>query len=61
MINRGYVPHAPYKRKRGQNKEETAHQKRYSSAKNRRWVVEGEQTLDGTIDSESCLQDMKRR
>src|SRR3954453_16715861 len=45
MINRGYVPHAPYKRKRGQNKEETAHQKRYSSAKNRRWVVEGEQTL----------------
>src|SRR4051794_3360651 len=40
IINRGYVPHIPYKRKRGQKKEETAYQKRYSSAKNRRWVIE---------------------
>jgi transposase len=40
IINRGYVPHIPYKRKRGWMKEETANQRRYSYAKNKRWVVE---------------------
>jgi len=39
IIKRGYVPHMPYKRKRGQKKEAMC-QKRYPSAKNRRWVVE---------------------
>jgi transposase len=40
IIKRGYVPHTPYKRKRGQKREETKYQKRYSYAKNKRWVVE---------------------
>ena len=41
IINRGYVPHIPYKRKRrGQMKEEKTNQKQYSYAKNKRWVVE---------------------
>src|SRR3954447_7074539 len=40
IIKRGYVPHIPYKRKRGQMKEETANQRRYSLSKNKRWVVE---------------------
>ena len=40
IIKRGYVPHIPYKRKRGQMIKK-ANQKRYSSyAKNKRWVVE---------------------
>ena len=39
IIKRGYVPHIPYKRKKGQ-KIEVACQKKYPSAKNRRWVVE---------------------
>ena len=60
IIKRGYVPHMPYKRKRGQVKEEKTYQKRYSSAKDKRWVVWKEQTL-GITDSESCLHDMKRR
>src|SRR4029079_15421063 len=39
IINRGYVPHMPYKR--GQVKDEKTYQKRYSySVKNKRWVVE---------------------
>lgn len=40
IINRGYVPHISYKRKRGQLKEERANQRRYSYTKNKRWVVE---------------------
>src|SRR3954470_20070280 len=40
IVKRGYVPHIPYKRKRGQMKEETANQKRYSLSKNKRGVVE---------------------
>lgn len=40
IIKRGYVPHIPYKRKRGQIKIEKANQKRHSSSKNKRWVVE---------------------
>lgn len=40
IIKRGYVPHIPYKRKRGQNREEKANQKRTSRSKNKRWVVE---------------------
>ena len=41
IIRRGYVPHIPYKRKRGQKKKENSNQKKYSSsAKNKRWVVE---------------------
>lgn len=39
IIKRGYVPHIPYKRNRGQ-KIEAMCQKRYPSAKNKRWVVE---------------------
>jgi len=39
IIKRGYVPHIPYKRKRGQLRKNT-NQKRYSSSKNKRWVVE---------------------
>jgi transposase len=40
IINRGYVPHIPYKRKRGQIKKEKTSKKQYSYAKNKRWVVE---------------------
>jgi hypothetical protein len=40
IIRRGYVPHIPYKRKRGQNKEDNTYQKRYFPSKNKRWVVE---------------------
>jgi transposase len=40
MINRDYVPHMPYKRKRGQKKAETTYHKRCSPSKNKRWVVE---------------------
>jgi len=40
IIKRGYVPHIPYKRKRGQMKEDNTYQKRYSPSKNKRWVVE---------------------
>jgi putative transposase len=39
IINRGYVPHIPYKRKRGQIKKEKTYKKQYSYAKNKRWVV----------------------
>jgi transposase len=40
IIKRGYVPHIPYKRKRGQMIKK-AKQKRYSScAKDKQWVVE---------------------
>ena len=39
IIKRGYVPYIPYKRNRGQ-KIEAMCQKRYPSAKNKRWVVE---------------------
>ena len=40
IIKRGYVPHIPYKKKRGQKKEENTNQKRYYHSKNKRWVVE---------------------
>jgi transposase len=40
IIKRGYVPHIPYKRKRGQVKEGKAYQKQYDSVRNKRWVVE---------------------
>jgi transposase len=40
IIKRSYVPHIPYKRKRGQTKEEKTCQKRNSSSKDKRWVVE---------------------
>ena len=39
IINRGYVPHIPYKRKRGQKKEIVSQQK-HQTMKNKRWVVE---------------------
>jgi len=39
IIKRGYVPHIPHKRKRGQVKKK-AHQKQYDSVRNKRWVVE---------------------
>jgi len=37
------------------------HQMNYRTAKNKRRVVEREQTHYGITDSESCLQGMKRR
>ena len=37
------------------------HQKRNSSSKDKRWVVEREQIHDGITSSENYLQDMKRR
>src|SRR6478609_2820493 len=40
IIKLGYVPHIPYKRKRGQKKKENSNQKKYSSDKNKRWVIE---------------------
>ena len=49
----------PYKKIRGQNKI-VRRQMNYRTAKNKRWVVEREQTHDGITDSESCLQGMKR-
>ena len=60
IIHRGYVPHIPYKRKRGQKKEEKINQKQYDFVRNKRWVVEKELTL-GITDSEICSQDMKRK
>ena len=39
IIKRGYVPHIPYKRNRGQ-KIGAVCQKKHPSAKNKRWVVE---------------------
>ena len=42
IIKRGYIPHIPFKRKRGGQKKqkEMVYQKKYPSAKNKRWVVE---------------------
>jgi transposase len=40
IIKRGYVPHIPYKRKRGQQSKMVCHQMNYQTAKNKRWVVE---------------------
>jgi len=39
IIKRGYVPHIPYKKKRGQHSK-MACQMNYKTAKNKRWVVE---------------------
>ena len=39
IIKRGYVPHIPNKRKRGQSKM-AGQQRNYQTAKNKRWVVE---------------------
>ena len=36
IIKRGYVPHMPYKRKRGQKKEEKINQKQYDFVRNKR-------------------------
>jgi transposase len=36
---RGYVPHIPYKRKRGYQSKTVRHMN-YQNAKNKRWVVE---------------------
>ena len=52
-IKRGYVQHIPYKRKRGQKKEDIIFPKINDG-------LSREQTL-GIIDSESCLQGMKRK
>jgi transposase len=40
IIRRGYVPHIPYKRKRGQKKKEIVNQQKHQTMKNKRWVVE---------------------
>jgi len=53
IINSSYVPHIPYKRKRGQVKKK-AHLKQYDSVRNKRWVVERGRTL-GITGSESCI------
>ena len=45
IIKRGYAPHIPYKRKRGQKKEENTNQKRYYHSKNKRWIVNKENKL----------------
>ncbi len=61
IIRRGYVPHLPYKRKRGEVKTETQkmpNRKKHPAA--RRWVVEREPT-HGITDSGNCTQDMKRK
>src|SRR4051812_12368914 len=39
IIKRGYVPHIPYKRKRGQVRKENTDRKRYTPSKNKRGVV----------------------
>src|SRR4051794_5304668 len=39
IIKRGYVPHIPYKRKRGQVRKENTDLKRYTPSKDKRWVV----------------------
>jgi putative transposase len=39
IIKRGYVPHIPYKRKRGQQNK-IVHQRMYQTTRNKRWVVE---------------------
>ncbi len=40
IINRGYVPHLPYKRKRGEGKTETQKMSNRKKHPARRWVVE---------------------
>ena len=40
IIRRGYALHIPYKRKRGQRKEEIAYQHKHQTIRNKRWVVE---------------------
>jgi transposase len=40
IIKRGYVPHIPNKRKRGQQSKTVSHQMNHQTAKNKRWVVE---------------------
>ena len=40
IIGRRYVPPIPYKRKRGQRKEEIAYQHKHQTIRNKRWVVE---------------------
>ena len=40
IIRRRYVPPIPYKRKRGQRKEEIAYQHKHQTIRNKRWVVE---------------------
>jgi|SRR6185312_11618290 len=36
IINRGYIPHIPYKRKRGQKTKEIVHRQKHKTAKNKR-------------------------
>jgi hypothetical protein len=45
------------KKKRAEKKEEKTYQKKrkYSSAKDKRWVAERQQIHDDTTDSENCL------
>jgi transposase len=59
IIKRGFVPNIPYKRKRGQSKAETVYQKRCSSFKNKRWVVERTNSWHNRL--ENFLFDTKRR
>src|SRR4051812_36783946 len=59
IIKRGYVPHIPYKRKRGQVRKENTDLKRYTPSKNKRWVVEREQ-IHGIIGSENFTRYEKK-
>src|SRR4051812_1230572 len=59
IIKRGYVPHIPYKRKRGQVRKENTDLKRYTPSKNKPWVVEREQT-HGIIGSENFTRYEKK-
>ena len=61
IINRGYVPHMPYKRKRGQAKEKYTYKSNILLLKIKEGLYEKEQIHDGITDSESCLSDMKRK
>ena len=54
ITNRGYVPHMPHKRKRGQQQNAKTHEKTDLSVKNKRWVVE--RTNSGTTGSGSYSQ-----
>jgi hypothetical protein len=57
-MKRGYVPHMPYKRKRGQK--ERKHIKKNILMRKIKdgWLKE---QTHGIIDLENCLQDSKRR
>jgi hypothetical protein len=60
IIERGYVPYLPYKRKKGQKKKEIAYQHKHQNMKNKRWVIERTNSWWHNRFRKS-IQDMKRR